>query len=342
MAKAGQDTRFKKLYLNYFSTKFEAVYVFSYAGERVDGLPTNVKVISNKYNLHRFIYGLLIPFLNYKFIKKCDVFRAYHILGTMPAVVSKIFFNKKFVFNYGYDYVEFAKIEGKMLQILLIKIISPLAFFTASKIIATTKFAFQFIPRSKSVFIPNGVDTKLFKPYPQKHIRKRLKLLNIGRLEPQKNQINLVKAMKGISADLLILGNGSLENQIIEEAKRLGVNLKILEKIDNSKLPAIYNDADIFVLPSLTEGPVKVLIEAMSCGLPVIGSRARGINEVIINGKTGYFCLTSAQSIKKALNSLIEDKSLRSVLGKNARKLIVDKFDLDKLLEQEVAVMHSL
>lgn len=341
MAKVGQDERFKKLYLSYFAKKFEKVYVFSYAREWVDGLPPNVKVISNKYNLHRFIYGLLLPFLSYRIIKKCDIFRAYHILGTMPAIVSKIFFNKNYVFNYGYDYVEFAKIERKLLQILLIKIISPLAFFTTSKIIATTKLAFQFIPQYKSVFIPNGVDTKLFKPIRKKTKRARLQLLNVGRFEPQKNQINLVKATRGINADLLLVGNGSLKTKLIDEARKSRVNIKILEKVDNSKLPHIYNDADIFVLPSLTEGPVKVLIEAMSCGLPVIGSKVRGIDEIITHKTTGYFCSTSEKSIKEALNILISNEKLRNKLGENARNLMVSNFDLKKLLSEEANLMRD-
>ena len=113
MAKSGQDIRYKEFYLKKFSKNFKEIIIFSYANETVGGLPKNVIVVPNKYKIHRFLYMFLLPFINLEKIFKCDGFRVYHLLGTIPSILTKIFFNKPYIFNYSYNYGEFAKIEKK-------------------------------------------------------------------------------------------------------------------------------------------------------------------------------------------------------------------------------------
>lgn len=342
MAKSGQEIRFKIFYLRAFAKRFKKVYVFSYENEKIIDLPTNIEVIPNRYNLHRFLYGILMPFLNFNYIQRCDVFRSYHILGTLPALVTKIFFRKPFVFNYGYDYIEFAVIEKRYFQILLLKLISPIACLLADKIIAGTKMVLDWTPKHKTIFIPNGVDINVFKPNIKKPKRRVFKLLNVGRLETQKNQINLIKALPKLKADLVIIGNGSLQNALEKTAKKLNVSLTIISKVENTRLPEIYRKADIFILPSLTEGPVKVLIEAMACGLPVIGSDVRGINEIIIDGQNGLLCSTNAPSIRKIIQRLMNDDNLIRKLSSKSRTFVVENFNLDKLLIKEINTIKSI
>ncbi len=340
MEKYGQADRFKSFYLKYFADNFDNIYLFSYENEKISGLPRNVKLVGNRYKIHRWLYNLLIPFLEYKNILKCDVFRAYHLSGTFPAIVTKIFFLKPFVFNYGYDYREFVVVEKKYFQYILLTLVHPLACFFAERIIAVTKAVLKWTPKEKTVFIPNGVDTKVFKPL-RKLNSKRLKVINIGRLETQKNQLNLVKSLKGLPVDLLIIGRGSLKNQILKLAKDLKVNVKIIDRVDNTKLPKMYNQADIFALPSITEGPVKVLLEAMACGLPVVGSKVNGIKEILKDNVNGIFCSTEVKSIRRAIVKLVSSRELRVKIGDNARQYMVENFELLKLLHKEVLLIKG-
>ena len=206
MSKSGQDIRFKYFYIRKFAKSFSKIYIFSYADERVMGLPANVEVVGNKYAINRFFYGFLMPFLNLGKIYKCDVFRSYHLLGTLPVIITRIIFGKPYVFNYAYDYVKFAKIEGKLLQIILIRLIHYPAIFFASKIIATTEEMFRKLPAQKTFFIPNGVDINLFKPKKKKKANKKLELLSVGRLEPQKNYLALISALKWLAVDFKFVG----------------------------------------------------------------------------------------------------------------------------------------
>jgi glycosyltransferase involved in cell wall biosynthesis len=337
MAKVGQDTRFKSLYLTTFAKKFNQVYIFTYKDEEVEGLPANITVVPNRLKFHRFIYGFLMPFLNYHEVKECDVIRVYHLLGTLPAILTKIFFRKPFVFNFAYDYVQFANLEKKSMQVIFIKLLMPFALFFASKIIAANTIVYKKIGRQKAIFIPNGINVAIFKK--NKKTNKIPLLLNVGRLEIQKNQLNIIKACFSLPVKLLIIGNGSYKNKLLHAAKEFKVNLKIIEKVDNSKMPEIYQKADIFLLPSLIEGSPKALLEAMASGLPVIGSKVEGINEIIQDGKNGLLCKVDSESIRSTIMKLIDDPVLRKKISRVAREYVNKYYDLDLLLQKETKLL---
>ena len=75
------------------------------------------------------------------------------------------------------------------------------------------------------------------------------------------------------------------------------------------------NRASAFILPSKYEGHPKSLIEAMSCGLPCIGSNVVGIKEDIRHKETGYLCNTDYQSIAEAIDIVLSDESLQRYMG---------------------------
>lgn len=341
LAKNGQDVRFKKYYVESYSKFFEKVYVFSYAKEHITDLPKNVFIIPNKFNLNRYLYGVIMPVLNYRIILECDVFRAFHLLGSLPGIISKVVFNKPFVYNYGYDYIRFSQLESKYWQVIFVFILRPIVNIMASKIIGVTKSVFKFIPKNKLVYIPNGVDTNLFKPMYEKRNGKII-IFSVGRLEKQKNYINLIKALKNVNIKLVLIGQGSLKKDLIYLAKKEKIELKLIENVPHIDLPKYYRLADIFILPSIEEGFSKVLIEAMACGLPVICSKVGGANEVIKDGKNGIFCQVTKDSIREKILLLLRDKNLRGRLGKNARNSAVDNYDIKKLIKKELEILNEI
>lgn len=342
MAISGQDELFKKFYLNYFAKHFDNVYVFSYEDEKTSNLPSNVFVIPNKLRLHRYMYGFLMPFLNLSYFQKCDVFRVYHLLGTPPAIISKIFFNKPFIFNFAYNYEKFALIENKKMQALLFKILQPFAVFFATKIFAATKKIQKRLPSDKTIYLPNGVDVDVFKPGKRRRFNASPTVLSVGRLEKQKNFESLIRAMKGIKAELMIVGQGSLKIKLENLAKGIQVILKIIDKVPHSQMPAIYNKADIFISPSLAEGSPKVLLEAMACGLPVIGSDVEGTDELIKDGKNGFLYDGASTNLSKKISTLCNNYQLIVEVSKNARETVVGKFDVGKLNSIEVKSLKKV
>jgi glycosyltransferase involved in cell wall biosynthesis len=106
-------------------------------------------------------------------------------------------------------------------------------------------------------------------------------------------------------------------------------------------LPEILNRHEIFTLPSLWEGMPKTLLEAMSCGLPVIGTKIDGTKEVITHGKNGILCDTDSNSISDTIINLMGDEALKEKLGENARRTIVENYSLDILAKKELGLMEE-
>lgn len=337
MTKTGQDIAFKKFYLSKFSKNFSKVYIFSYADEKIGDLPKNVYLIPNKYKIHRYFYSIILPFINYRKVLRCDVFRAYHLFGTPPAVITKILYNKPFVFNWAYDYEKIAVLESRFLNLILLKLLRLIATNTTSLVFAANEAIFRELFSKKTLYLPNGVNTKFFRPNLNKKIASRKTvILSVGRLEKQKNFENLVLAINGIDAKLRIVGNGTYKVRLKKLSQKIGVDLEIISKVDNQQMPLEYNNADIFILPSTVEGSPKALLEAMACGLPVIASDIDGVKDIITNGKTGLLTSTNKKSIKSSLTKLLSDKGLAKKIANNGRAEVQKKFNLDDLLKLEV------
>lgn len=341
----GQLKRLTDYNLKKYAQAFDKVYVFTYSDERNFRLPKNCKLITNSGNLHRYIYSLLMPIVKRRQIQECHVLRGFQITGGIPAVVSKILYGKKYVINYGYDYAAIASIEGKPIQSLVFKLIEfPIIKF-ADAIIATSeqirKALVREIGSKKTYLFPNGVDTKLFKEK-RKNINTKLTVMYIGRLEKQKNLTSLIEAVKDLkNVRLIFFGDGSQKKYLLASAREKSVELEIKNPIPWEQIPEALSTADIFALPSLKEGNPKILLEAMSCAKAVIGSKVSGISELIKDHENGLLTTIDPNSIKEAIKRL-QNHKLRLKLGFNARKYIVENYEVFNLLEKETNLLKRI
>lgn len=348
--KTGQEKRFVEYYLKRYLNDFEKIFIFSYKNENFK-LPQNCVLVSNRFSLDRFIYSLLIPFLNWKTIREVDVFRVMQLTGTIPAILSKLFFGKPFVFTYGYDYAAFAKLEGQKIRPVLIKFLEKIAVRFSSAIIITNKKIESLLkikyPRARLFYIPNGVDVRKFKPKPSSiiHHPSFIKILFVGRLEKQKNLDSLIKAVallnKKYKIKLTFIGQGKLKLQLIKLAKKLNVSLSIIDKVSHNQMPKYYQQSDISVLPSFLEGHPKALLEAMASGLACLVGKYPGVGEFVDKKEiliTGF----ETKKIARNLRCLIRDGSLRKRLSQNGRKRIKNEFNIGKLLDKEIKLLKQV
>ena len=117
--------------------------------------------------------------------------------------------------------------------------------------------------------------------------------------------------------------------------------MEFLGNLPNSELPDILNQHEIFILLSFYEGMPKALLEAMACGLPVIGTDVDGIKEVIEHEENGILCETDPKSIKGAILGLMNNEKLKRKISMKARMTIEEKFSLNKLIERELALYEN-
>lgn len=171
-----------------------------------------------------------------------------------------------------------------------------------------------------------GVDTRLFHPGRRSpalrrryHVDDRdVLLLYVGRVSAEKNLGLLAATAAALPrCRLLIVGDGperaSLEAQMPS-------NVTFTGPLHGDALAAHYAAADLFVFPSLTETFGQVVQEAMAAGLPVVGMRAGGVQDIIQHGATGLLCDPGDDDAwLGAVRSLIEHDHARALMARNAR-----------------------
>ena len=151
-------------------------------------------------------------------------------------------------------------------------------------------------------------------------------------LRGAKNHQILIEAFSELNLKntaLVIVGDGPQEaklRQLIADKKGI---FMLGNRLDVSEFMASF---DIFVLPSKMEALGTAILEAQSCGVACIGSKVGGIVEAIEHERSG-FLFSDKDELKVSLKRLIEDKNLRQSFGKNARKIVQEKFSIEKMIE---------
>lgn len=199
-----------------------------------------------------------------------------------------------------------------------------------------------------------GIDLKAF-PFRTSHPDRTVpRIIFVARLSPEKGHLILLHALKtlrdeGTDIELQIVGAGPFEESIRRQAALLGIDGMIaytgeLPPADVSKLLA---DADIFCLPSFSEGLPVSIMEAMAIGVPVVSTWISGIPELAINGTTALTVPASnVAALATALKSLANDKELRARLARNARAEVERMHDIEtnstKLFSMFQSVLNAV
>jgi glycosyltransferase involved in cell wall biosynthesis len=150
--------------------------------------------------------------------------------------------------------------------------------------------------------------------------------------------INAIPKILNENSDVhfVFVGAGD-EGPWISLLKKHGVHPKhysFLGYLDYDDLPILYGRAMIYLLPTLYENFPFRMIEAMSCGTPVIGSRVSAIPEAIEDGENGLLIPPKNEdAIAKAVLLLLDDEGYTKRLGKNARTTVLDKFSWDNIIK---------
>ncbi len=168
--------------------------------------------------------------------------------------------------------------------------------------------------RHKISLVPISVDTVKFSPRNKSNLRTKFDfheneriLLFIGRLEYEKNVEFIIKAFMETSQAnyrLIIVGNGSLYDELSKIASKDKNRISFLGEINNELIPEIINCSDVLVLASYFEGSPTVIKEALCCNVPVISTNVGDVKEVIKKVNGGEIIDLTYDSFVRALNRL--------------------------------------
>lgn len=204
------------------------------------------------------------------------------------------------------------------------------------------------LPLDKVIAIPNGVDLSQYKGFckdqPRKLVRDRLGLsedctvlINVGNLCYQKNQEELLRLMQELDylpLHLILVGDGPKKHEFSVIVKKSGLENRVTFTGTQSNILPFLAAADIFVLPSRTEGMPAVLIEAGASGLPSIAYDVGGVSEVIKPDTGIVVSKGNFEELKKALISLVQNSDERQSMGKKAKQSYPDMFDIQVIARQ--------
>ena len=186
------------------------------------------------------------------------------------------------------------------------------------------------LSKEKIPVVYNGIDLSKCEIKNSYHAGDILHIIHVGRFRAQKNHELLINAFadfvkKYPDADLTLLGDGELEENIKSLVNSLSISDKVRFEGSRDNVFPYLNKADIFVLPSLYEGVPMSIIEAMGTGLPIIASNVGGIPDMLKDGDDALLINSGMENLRNAFIKLT-DEGLREKLGKAALKGAAGRF----------------
>ncbi|ACE94912.1 putative glycosyltransferase protein (plasmid) [Rhizobium etli CIAT 652] len=288
------------------------------------------------------LYSIFGPLRHYHRIAGSTALKTNQISGSWAALIAKVCTRRPLLLRFGYILSRRFRLNGQRLAGFLASLVERIGLRLADAVVVTSEQAAEEIrgrtgSASKVHLVPTYVDTELFAPGNAKESKGRF--IYVGRLTPQKNLANLIRAAQRGGFEIDMFGEGPLKGDLEKLAEALGAKVKLLGSIPNTELASTMKNYRYFVLPSLHEGLPKVLLEAMSTGLICVGTNIPGTNDLIEDEVTGYL---SAGTADLELSDALRRASQGKDTGPAARALIEERFGLRRYIEQEAAIFESV
>jgi glycosyltransferase involved in cell wall biosynthesis len=352
LARTGQHARLIDGYLKPYARAFDGVRYFSYLDETLADFTRDIELQRRVHiypggRWHPWAYAVAMTWRHGRALRECSVLRVFQMTGALPAVIARRRFGVPFVATYGFWY---ERLAGSTLTRALRRGVISVGLAAADVVLCTTPelaaYVGRRVPPERIHLLPNGVDTDMFTPVPRPSSGRR-RILYVGRLSPEKNLGALVEAAAKLAGrfDLVLsfIGDGPVRALLQAHVESLGVAAEFTPFVEHRQLPAIFAQADAFVLPSLTEGHPKVLLEAMSAGVPCVASNVGGNRAILADGVTGLlFDLADPGALADALARVLADATLARRLGAQARAEAQERYDLRRLVAREIELLRGV
>lgn len=214
---------------------------------------------------------------------------------------------------------------------------------------------YDHISPDKVEVIHNGVDIDIFSNQDGKVKRSEFGIPedtvvigNVGRLAEAKGQRYLLEALAVLKDKfpmirLLIAGDGPLMKELKGYAETLGIKQNVLFLGMRRDIPALLSVMDIFVLPSLWEGLPNALLEAMAGSRPIIAADIPAFREIIDSKDVGILIPPGdSAALAEALSLLLEERSLRETMGRNAKQRCLSLFDIKAVVGAYTGLFEAI
>lgn len=202
----------------------------------------------------------------------------------------------------------------------------------------------------KATIIRPAVDSELFLPNGQRAQRDTCHIISVGSLIWHKGYEYALMAVhhlkeEGFDVAWEIVGDGPERQRVLYTVLDLDLEdaVTLAGQLTPEQILARLQNADIFLLSSLSEGISNAVLEAMACGLPIVTTDCGGMREAVTDGIEGFVVpARDPRAMADALARLIHDVELRRRMGSAGRERVVEEFGLRLQLERFLALYHAL
>jgi glycosyltransferase involved in cell wall biosynthesis len=328
--------------------------------ERIDGVP-----------VHRHFIGLYLPVLHelcyltslaWELVARRNEYDIAHVFQTqlsayVTAVICKRLGKKTVVTSHGAgatgDMAVWSSVPAGM-RLLRYVCISVDAATGVSKDVMAELHEAGFDPK-RTWYVPNGVAVPSLVRSDQSALRRILGLRSkafiavfVGRVTSKKVPEFLLDVWTAVlrrypSCQLVIVGEGEQRAMLEARTRQAGLAGSVVFTGRVENVEDYLRAADIFVLPSSSEGMSIALLEAMAVGLPVVASRVSGTVDVIKHGENGLlFEAGSRTGLTDCIISLIESPNRQTELGSRARTTVEKHFSIDTTVDRYVELYRTV
>lgn len=307
-----------------------------------------------------FIFPAILQAMRVVIKENISVIHCHGSMSSLCGYIIKKLFKKKLVITVqGGDIGDYPESTGGFCGVLKPVIRTYLGAADAITCVSThlVGVAINKFGAKNIKLIPNGVDMSMFKSTDDKetfkknlNIEEKRIIISVSRLTPKNGIDYLIRAFPEILARfsdtrLILLGGGKQEEEIKKLKRELGVQDKItlIDHVPHAEIKKYLSIADVFIRPSLDEGFGIAFIEAMACGIPVIGTNVGGIPDIIKNNENGI--IIEPRNEKQIINSilnLLNNKDLAEKLSAKGHEYVKKQFNWDNIYKKMKSVYEEV
>ncbi|KAA3633426.1 MAG: glycosyltransferase family 1 protein [Proteobacteria bacterium] len=208
-----------------------------------------------------------------------------------------------------------------------------------------TALSRRILSADRLELIHNGVPERGGAPARAQGPGRGARVINVGRLCDQKNQLDLVRLFNALpqSTRLTLVGDGPHHDEIQREILDRGLESRVRLDTDNTEPDNRLAAADIYATCARWEGLPLAVIEALRAGLPIVATDVGGTEELVQSGVNGFLVPAGeTRAFAEALERLIADPDLRTRMGSQSRRLYLKRFQLETFITRTLALYQAV
>ncbi|MCS7261426.1 MAG: glycosyltransferase, partial [Anaerolineae bacterium] len=199
--------------------------------------------------------------------------------------------------------------------------------------------------------IPNAIDLSQFTPPRQRDAQGPVRLLYVGRFTAAKSVETLIEAVHLLAQrevsdfELELVGEGDQRPKLERLVAEYGLarRVRFCDWVPRERIADYYRRADIFATATTWEGMPNTVLEAMACGLPIVGTQVPGLQELVQDTVNGYLVPPrDPVALADALALLIDNGYERRRMGRQSRLMAERQFAWEYIAAQYVEVYHQV